>query len=305
MKKNIYIVGAYYNKDSLKYIACYWKNGTRTDLETMASVANSIFTSGSDIYVAGHYYNGSKTIACYWKNGIKMDLETVYSNATSIFVSGSDVYATGFYNNGIDNIACYWKNGVRVEKMFCEFHSIKLARKKIIIAGSYYDPYYDTSYACQWINGNQNQLSDDLGDAFSIYVDNNDIYIAGYELSERYGDKTVACYWKNGAINYLMPSNLKKDSYAHYITIANGDIFITGQYGRDNIACYWKNGVKMDLLKHACPYDLINIDNTLYIVGYYNNGTEDIACYWIDGIKIDLETVNSYAYSIAITEEDQ
>ncbi|NLJ05750.1 MAG: hypothetical protein GX435_08635, partial [Exilispira sp.] len=81
------------------------------DLETSSkSKANSIYVSGSDIYVAGYYNNGSKDIACYWKDETKVDLETSStSKANSIYVSGSDIYVAGYYNDGTKDIACYWK----------------------------------------------------------------------------------------------------------------------------------------------------------------------------------------------------
>ncbi|HPB48230.1 MAG TPA: hypothetical protein PLX16_06410, partial [Exilispira sp.] len=76
--------------------------------------ANSIYVSGSDIYVAGYYYNGTNNIACYWKNGSKTGLSAGNaSEANSIYLSGSDIYVAGYYNNGSNNIACYWKIAVK------------------------------------------------------------------------------------------------------------------------------------------------------------------------------------------------
>ena len=51
-------VAVYYNNDSNK-IACYWKDGNKTDLPCNNNgKANSIFVSGSIAYIAGCYNDG-------------------------------------------------------------------------------------------------------------------------------------------------------------------------------------------------------------------------------------------------------
>jgi hypothetical protein len=70
-------VAGYYYDDSTN-TACYWKNGVRTGLAAPGnrSYASSIAVSGSDVYVAGYYYDistGTFT-ACHWRNGVRTDL---------------------------------------------------------------------------------------------------------------------------------------------------------------------------------------------------------------------------------------
>ena len=76
------------------------------------AIANSVFVSGSDVYVAGHYGNYAKV----WKNGIATDLSdgTELAEARSVFVSGSDVYVAGnIFKQGI-----LWKNGVPTNLLY-------------------------------------------------------------------------------------------------------------------------------------------------------------------------------------------
>jgi hypothetical protein len=91
-------------------IAVYWKNGKATELtdRLTASVANSIFVQGNDVYIAGGIAGPDRFWrAAYWKNGVATILESKYSVANAITVFENDVYIAG--NRGIDT-ALYWKN---------------------------------------------------------------------------------------------------------------------------------------------------------------------------------------------------
>jgi hypothetical protein len=115
---NVYISGSYW-KDSNNQVPCYWKDGIKTDLpngvESGRSEARSIIESGSSIYVAGYYWEGTKYIACYWKDGVKTDLpeETEGAGTYAITVSGELVYVAGYYREGTNYFACYWKDGIK------------------------------------------------------------------------------------------------------------------------------------------------------------------------------------------------
>ena len=57
--------------------AVYWNNGSETILSSSSinSIANSIYVSGKDVYVAGYVYNDfQEQYAVYWKNGIEVKL---------------------------------------------------------------------------------------------------------------------------------------------------------------------------------------------------------------------------------------
>jgi len=106
--------------------ACYWKDGTRTDLPVPSgysfSIAVTITIVGTDIYVAGSYETGGVGKACYWKNNgttiVKTDLATVNSDATSITAVGTDIYIAGAYeppSGSVVGKACYWKNGAKID----------------------------------------------------------------------------------------------------------------------------------------------------------------------------------------------
>ena len=81
--KTVYVAGFYDNGGV--DIACYWKNGIKTDLATINSEVYAIAVTGSDVYTAGWYVNGPD-VACYWKGTTKTDLSTVDSRANGIVV---------------------------------------------------------------------------------------------------------------------------------------------------------------------------------------------------------------------------
>jgi predicted heme/steroid binding protein len=99
--------------------AVVWKNGVAQDLTTdgitnNSRVANSVFVSDGNVYVAGR---GGNNVATLWKNGIPQGLSGG-QDARSVFVSGSDVYVVG--NTGFIGFlgrslhqAIFWKNGER------------------------------------------------------------------------------------------------------------------------------------------------------------------------------------------------
>lgn len=242
---DVYVVG------SKNGHAVYWKNGnalylpenTRSGdwadiypITETASTANSVFISGSDVYIAGgenitrmispypnlgHVYS---TSAVYWKNGNEIYLikggygSSLADEAYSIFVEGQDVYACGALE------ARYWKNGISVP-IAGTAKSIFVSEGDVYVAGSQpggepYQSYYGTRYrivAKYWKNGNPVRLTDGTKNAYatSIAVSGNDIYVAGYEEKEAGTLNWVAKYWKNG--NPVILGDVSKESGANCI----------------------------------------------------------------------------------------
>ncbi len=87
-----------------------WKNGSGTDLTdgSSSASANSLFVTGTDIYVAGSI----NTKAVVWKNGgIFEELPTGTFPAESIFVYGNDIYTSGALSEGGNIFPFVAKNG--------------------------------------------------------------------------------------------------------------------------------------------------------------------------------------------------
>jgi len=90
---SIYVAGGYRKNGTT--IACVWKDGVMQELSipsgARSSHAKSIAVSGSNVYVAGDYYNSSDIrSACIWVNGKHQNLSvpegSEYSFANSIAI---------------------------------------------------------------------------------------------------------------------------------------------------------------------------------------------------------------------------
>ena len=162
---DVYIAGASsHNFPTPAYVAAtYWKNGERVYLATdkiqYNAIANSIFISGADVYVAGNINAvdiniTDLTYACYWKNGVFFKLTaTGASVANSIVVSGNDVYvAGGIAGSDGSQRATYWKNGIAVN-----LDSNSSVAQAIIVDGNniYVAGIHARDSAAYWKNGKQ------------------------------------------------------------------------------------------------------------------------------------------------------
>tara|TARA_R110002012_G_scaffold320402_2_gene543943 strand:+ start:52651 stop:53697 length:1047 start_codon:yes stop_codon:yes gene_type:complete len=88
---DIYVTGSEYIQGSEKTKARLWKNGEGTDLTDGLNRAQgqSVFASGTDVYVGGYASNGTKNVAVIWKNGVPTTLTDGANNASvnSVFVT--------------------------------------------------------------------------------------------------------------------------------------------------------------------------------------------------------------------------
>jgi hypothetical protein len=181
--ETVYTAGFYIN-DNGDYTACYWKTTDRVDL-TENSVANSIFISGTNVYVAGT----CNTIPCYWMGGIKEELGSA-GGIVSIIVVDSTVYAAVKYCNPSEEFkSCYWKGNERFDLQNdladltgCFVSSIALLNQTVYTAGYIGRLNMHNKTSCYWKDRVPTKLPNDGSDseAYSIVTDGSLIYIAGY-----------------------------------------------------------------------------------------------------------------------------
>lgn len=136
----------------------FWDGDSK--LIEMSLPENTVFKGVSSIYVDkenNNYISGLIGLPMYWKNSEPVLLGEKYGEVNQIIVSGSDVYAVGLYNK--------------------------------------YDSNSTRHTACYWKNEEYHELEDNA-QAYGIYIDGNDIYVAGSvgNVPSEY----KACYWING-----------------------------------------------------------------------------------------------------------
>ena len=266
---DVYVVG------SEGEYAVIWKNGIPYDLPggTNFAVANSVYVSDDDVYVAGYVNNSigaaNRNIATLWVNGEEQSLadNTQSTVAASVFVAGNDVYVAG-YGGGS---AMLWKNGVRQSLktggFSSEANSVYAFKNDVYVAGKQGDA------AVIWKNSEQLNLTDGTNKAAatSVYVSNNDVYVTGYEEYYEEGKETpisAARLWKNGIVQNLSEREEFFGGSAGSATsvyVSGKDVYVTGIIAYT--ARLWKNGVVQNL--DAADRNIITTSNanSVYVFG--------------------------------------
>jgi len=187
---DVYTAG--YETNSSSYsVAKVWKNGVATSLSpgtfSAQGWARAVFVSGSDVYVVGYEFNGTRYTAKLWKNGIPTSLTngTYDAQAWAIYVSGSEVYVGGYEANASGNyVAKIWKNGIASSLSDgtnnAQVYGLFISQSDVYAVG--YESIGATSIAKSWKNGVVTNLSGVNTTAYSVYVSGTDVYIAGSDL---------------------------------------------------------------------------------------------------------------------------
>jgi len=293
----------------------YWKDGLQVGLSGSGlGSANSIFVSGSDVYVAGV---DSVAGAVYWKNGEMTALPNGYS-ANSIFVSGSDVYVAGqeLPPQG-PYVAVYWKNGTLVPltdgTQSADAWSIFVSGSDVYVGGFENETIptgpnssYNGSFSKYWLNGTPVDLNDAMygGVAISIFVSGNDVYAAGYSCYNLIPDCATAALWNNGTLTQLLTQN---NTTASSIVVSGGDVYACGTL-LDNTAEYWINGVAVPLTdgtSQAAANQIAVSGSDVYVGGADWNSQGTFAQYWKNGTPVQLTdgTQQASVFSIAVVTQ--
>jgi hypothetical protein len=135
--------------------ACYWMNGKETGISAAPNtIASSVASSGTDIYVTGEIADSNYVQAAYWKDGNAVSLPSSgggNSQAHDIYLSGTDVYACGNQSINGFSVAIYWKDGVatilETAPGNSDANSIFVNGSDVYVAG------FSNQNACYWKNG--------------------------------------------------------------------------------------------------------------------------------------------------------
>ena len=251
----------------LAFLGC-GDNASGEDQQTFTPIIE-----GRKVYISGFYQDSTldQMVACYWLDGIRVDLE--YGAAEDITVQNGDVYVAGqwFDATGWNGEACYWINGIRYdlqggENPDVEVTGIAVDNGDVYVSGVRSDGSMFGTNACYWKNGNVNTVSrnSSFGNswgatAFGIFLDGNDVYLAGYNAIANKFD--IGCKWKNGNLHELSGSTAnEQQTWLYDIAVANGVKITVGfyytfiedendplYYDSPIFAIYYRNGQRVNL----------------------------------------------------------
>jgi hypothetical protein len=186
---NIYIMGP---------SNVYWKNDIPSSVINSGFGINSFAVKNGSFYFTGPFSLDWK----YFANGTTTTLSNIRDIAKVAFYN-NDFYMVGTaVNIGVNGSdVVYWKNGIMqaadsAPKTFISYgKSIAANDKGVHVVGQIQgDGGYHAAY---WLNGNATRLAtsatDNRVNAFDIFLQDQDIYVAG-QLNGH------ACYWKNGTL---------------------------------------------------------------------------------------------------------
>jgi hypothetical protein len=232
------------------------KSDNGSDNVTDNSVVNN-FSDANKIYIAAGSFR--------WENGksteLTSDLSGIPNNGIcegySIFGLGSDIYIPGRKNTASDNrsLPAYWKNGIP--------NSLTI--------------FSNTTY----------------GVAKSIFVEGNDVYVAGtlsYKSNQiSNADAEMATIWKNNVSTKLSNSLISR---ATSVFVSGTDIYVCGQEWNGSsgmVPTFWKNGTISRLSSAVGEANQIVVSGSdVYVVGWVSINNLFVPKLWKNGIDIPL-----------------
>jgi uncharacterized membrane protein len=319
--RTVVVVG-HASKNTSDQHARMWRNGSQTDLPDGStsglSVATAVALNGSAPLVAGYYpYNKAfHDQAVIWHEGpVDQGLAAGYEgdvNPRALFVDASGVYVAGTLKYGELYKALYWKNGTPTFLSApTDGRSYDTATGIVVWSGDVFVAGYEGAvpfFPCVWKNGVKTRLSDLVGLARAIHVDNFNTYVAG---TLRYPDGVggTAVLWKNGVAQKLTDGT-QTNGLATGVAIGGfDDAYVCGgdEMGSSGeVARLWKNGVPQTL-EGAVAGSLANavrvVGTDVFVAGHVDAGANrKQAALWINGrlTRLGSTAESSTATALAV-----
>ena len=212
-----------------------------------------------------NYFNSKSLLSVFL--GVSLILTSCQKDPLKIFKDGNFhlgkpvVLVAGYESNGTNNVATYWIDGQEI-KLSDGTHNAS-ANSIFVSNNDIYVAGSDNG-AVYWKNNREIRLPAD--DATSVFVSGNDVYVAGsynYNIS----DTPKAVYWKNGTEVLLDRDNV----YGYWggfgvnsIFVSGNDVYAAGYEGPN--AVYWKNGKEIYLTSSTIGTAFIHA-RSIYVSG--------------------------------------
>jgi hypothetical protein len=254
----------------------------------------------TDVYVGGM----SNNRAVVWKNGTSSYLTTGNGFVSSVLVVGEDVYAVGYESVSGTNVAKVWKNEVVLYSLTDGTYSA--SANAIAVSGS--DVYVVGTENTLgtvgkfWKNGVVEAGYSDAQTPYSIYINGNDVYVAGISTTFK------AAVWKNGTLLHTLTSG-SGYHVAYSVVVVDADVYTVGyeQIGGGYVPKVWKNNTVLYTLgvgtNSADKMGLYISNGDIYVAGCRVNGGKKTAKLWKNGVDIELSN-GSNAFAVFVSGSD-
>src|SRR5690554_2839252 len=220
-----------------------WKNGTSTYLSIEGYGCGMSGSGGSSVYVKP---NGDTYVAggicdnpALWINGelnILPGVEKAF--AYSVFIHDDDVYVVGRQHlPNSKGRAVLWKNGalqILSENIQSIATQVQVAKNgDVYVLGGVENDYV------YWIANKSQQFDIPMHGASSIFLKDNDLYVAGV-MKGNAEYEWIASVWKEGGeVQHLSGSGQGNDAKSIVVT-RNNNVYVVGT--ENGNAVLWKNG---------------------------------------------------------------
>ncbi len=254
-------------------------------------------TTASGVYIVGDIepYNPGQPMPILWKDGVPTDLSNGKGgNATSIFIYGNDVYVGGTLSDSISYTPVIWKNGTPLIQQLLNPSDVGSVMDVCVqdvntyACGSIYTPGKGSYYAVYWVNEAIKPLPSGPGNATSIAISGNDVYVGGYLTDTLSSLNSFPVIWKNGNIIFTDTAHGQINS----IYINGNDVYAAGSLNTNTtVPVLWKNGIPTILYANGGNANHVFVKNgDVYVSGdaYYAATAKDIAMVWKNGATTTL-----------------
>ncbi len=160
--------------------------------------------------------------------------------------------------------------------------------------------------ATLWKDGIATPLPGSNAKANFIFVNGNDVYLAGKAFTGTGGNTNSFVYWKNGTSNTMLDLNAENAfSELDGFTVSGNDLHAvwTENKGLYSVIKHWKNGVLTSITEsnhYAKSKSLFVYGQDVYICGYESTGGPAVAKYWKNGKAFPLSDGKAYAVANSI-----
>ncbi len=218
-----------------------------------------------------------------------------------IIAEEDKIFSTGYFFDGTRVNACYWDGYNNLIELSPEYknsfsNSLHLFNDTVYVVGDV--EINGIGNACYWKSEKLNLISIRKSTAYSIFVENNEVYTVG----KFYGKQQKEEYFYSKGKSITTISGIPTMGNDLNLYVKNEDVYISGAIEKNLIdkACYWINGDLHELNTGSNYYSYATSifvhSDTVYVCGYYTDGTRNmynqrnpIPCIWKNGVFIKLE----------------